>query len=102
MAAGTDTFRTILKIDSTKKVCKKRQGACANMASWTTNVGNERGEVVISVLIESESAIALQPMADDLVDRYSRAGKYCPLVLYMDRDCCSLDGLSKLNGLFAM
>ena len=91
-AAVTSTFGTILKIDSTKKVCKKLQGECANMASWTTNVGNERGEVVISVLTESESATALQPMADGLVDRYSRAGKPCPLVLYTDRDCCSLDG----------
>ena len=36
---------SILKIDSTKKLCKKFQGAVANTASWATNVGNERGEV---------------------------------------------------------
>jgi hypothetical protein len=36
------------------------QGSAANTASWATNVGNERGEVVISVLTESESIESLQ------------------------------------------
>ncbi|KAI0231538.1 hypothetical protein LSAT2_018107 [Lamellibrachia satsuma] len=49
-AAVTSTFGEILKIDSTKKVCMKLQGASVNMAAWATNVGNERGEVLISVL----------------------------------------------------
>ena len=49
-AAVTSTFGEILKIDSTKKVCRKLQGASVNMAAWATNVGNERGEVLISVL----------------------------------------------------
>ena len=43
----TSTFGSILKVDSTKKVCKKLQGTAANTASWATNVGNERGEVLI-------------------------------------------------------
>ena len=41
-------------MDSTKKVCKKLQGTAANTASWATNVGSERGEFVMSMLIESE------------------------------------------------
>ena len=100
-AAVTSTFGEILKIDSTKKVCRKLQGASVNMAAWATNVGNERGEVLITVLTESESAIGLQRMASGLVDRYCRSGKPRPLVLYTDRDCCTMEGLSKLNALFA-
>ena len=52
----TSTFGRIIKIDSTKKICRKLQGTSANMAVWATNVGNERGEVLITVLTESESA----------------------------------------------
>ncbi len=57
---------SILKIDSTKKICEKLQGECANTASWATNVGNERGEVVVSVLTDSESVSSLQELADGL------------------------------------
>ena len=42
LAAATSVYGTVLKIDSTKKVCKKLQGAAAGTASWATNVGNER------------------------------------------------------------
>ena len=42
LAAATSTHGSILKIDSTKKICSKLQGADANTASWATNVGNER------------------------------------------------------------
>lgn len=45
LAAATSIYGSILKIDSTKKICKKLQGAAANTATWATNVGNERGEV---------------------------------------------------------
>ena len=65
----TSTFGTILKIDSTKKVCIKLQGLYTNIVSWTTNMDNKEGEVIISVVPESESAVALQPMADSLGDR---------------------------------
>jgi len=53
-AAITSTGGSILKIDSTKKVCRKLAGAAAHTATWATNVGNERGEVLMSVLTESE------------------------------------------------
>jgi hypothetical protein len=55
LAADTSTHGSILKIDSTKKICKKLQDSDANSASWTMNVGNERGEILMSVLTSSEA-----------------------------------------------
>lgn len=71
LAAATSIHGSILKIDSTKKVCKKLLGVAAKSANWATNVGNERGEVVITVLTESESMVSLKRMADGLMDRYN-------------------------------
>ena len=48
LATCTAIFGNVLKIDSTKKVCKKLQGIAAGSASCCTNVGNEKGEVLIS------------------------------------------------------
>ena len=95
-ASITSTFGAILKIDSTKKVVKKLQGSAANSASWATNIGNERGEVLISVLTQSESIESLSNMANGLVDRYTKASVDPPILLYTDRDCCSQHGKSKL------
>ncbi len=97
LTAATSTYGSILKIDSTKKVCKKLQGAAANSASWATNVGNERGEVVVSILTESEGIEGLQKMADGLIERYQQAEIEPPHLLYTDRDCCSQSGPSKLQ-----
>ena len=44
----------MLKINSTMKVHKKLQGIAAASASQCNNIRNERGEVLISVLMESE------------------------------------------------
>ena len=101
-AAATSVFGRVLKIDSTKKVTKKLQGLEAGSASWMTNVGNERGEILLSVLTASESTVSLKPLADGLIKRYSLAKEPAPRVLYTDRDCCgSQEGGSKLNPLFA-
>ena len=70
LATCTSVFGNVLKIDSTKKVCKKLQGTAAGRASWCTNVGNERGEVLISVLTESEGMEGLRPMAKRLIGRF--------------------------------
>ena len=70
LATCTSIFGEVLKIDSTKKVCKKLQGTAAGSASWCTNVGNEKGEVLISVLTESEGLEGLRPMASGLIQRY--------------------------------
>lgn len=71
LAAATSVHGVILKIDSTKKICKKLLGSASKTANWATNVGNERGEIVISVLTESESKVSLQKMANGLMDRYN-------------------------------
>ena len=60
LAQATSVYGSVLKIDSTKKVCKKLQRLAADTANWDTNVRNERGKVVISVLTESESTDSLQ------------------------------------------
>ena len=86
LAAATSVYGSILKIDSTKKVCKKLQGVAAGSANWATNVGNERGEVVITVLTESESMVGLKKMADGLMDRYFVAQHepaMCAIILCM-------------------
>jgi hypothetical protein len=101
LAQLTSVYGSVLKVDSTKKVVKKLQGAAANTASWATNIGNERGEVVHSVITCSESSPSLQRMADGLVERYSRAGQPPPVLLYTDRDCCCRDGPSKYQLLFS-
>ena len=71
LATCTTIFGSVLKIDSTKKVCKKLQGSAAGSASWCTNVGNERGEALVSVLTESEGLEGLKSMADGLVKRFA-------------------------------
>ncbi len=91
----TRLMTVYLLLVSTKKICKKLQGAAANTASWATNVGNERGEVLISILTESEGSEGLRPMALGLMQRYRQAAVEPPLVLYTDGDCCSSSGPSK-------
>ena len=66
LATAMFIYGHILKIDSTK-VVKKLQGAAARTATWVTNVGNEQGEILISVVTESEGLLSLQPMANGLM-----------------------------------
>ena len=100
LAAATSIYGKVLKINSTKKITKKLQEAAANIAAWATNVGNEKGETVISVLTSSEDLSSLKPLADGLVRRYATAGVEPPVVMYMDRDCCSEQGPLRLKQLF--
>ena len=81
---------------------KKLAGLAMQTAAWATSVGNERGEVLTTVLTTSEAHDALEPMAAGLVARFSSAGKPPPKVLYTDRDCCCpRTGRSRLQQLFA-
>ena len=41
----TSTFSTVLKMDSTKRVVRKLSGSAKGTAAWSTNVGNEHGQV---------------------------------------------------------
>lgn len=74
LVAAMPVCRRILKIDSTK-VCRKLQGSAAGTASWATNVGNERGKVVASVLTDFEDVASLKELAEGLVRRYYNAGE---------------------------
>ncbi|KAJ8364716.1 hypothetical protein SKAU_G00135470 [Synaphobranchus kaupii] len=98
-ARVTSIFGSILKMDSTKKVTKKLAGFAADTAAWATNVGNEFGQVLISVLTSAEGE-GLLPMAAGLMQRYRIAGVAPPQLMYVDRDCCSSVGGSKTAAAF--
>ena len=51
------------------------------------NVGNEFGQVLISVLTVSEGS-GLRNMASGIIRRYKLAGVPPPVLMYTDRDCC--------------
>ena len=69
-------------------------GDIEKSASWATNVSNEFGELLNTVFTVNESE-GLEAMAQGLVKRYKDASEDPPLVLYVDRDCCSKDGQPK-------
>ncbi len=81
-------------------VTKKLAGAAAGTAAWCTNVGNEYGQVLVSVLTAGEGQ-ALDNMAAGLVKRYREAGEAPPKVMYVDRDCCSQHGPCRVKAMFA-
>nr|XP_029513434.1 uncharacterized protein LOC115127957 isoform X1 [Oncorhynchus nerka]XP_029513435.1 uncharacterized protein LOC115127957 isoform X1 [Oncorhynchus nerka] len=95
-ARVTSIFGSILKMDSTKKVTKKLAGT----AAWATNVVNEYGQVLITVLTDSEGE-GLLDMAAGLQQRYSRSGVAPPKLLSVDRDCCTLMGKGKKAAMFS-
>ena len=75
---------------------KKLAGHAAGTATWATNVGNEDGQVLMSVLTCKEG-FGLGAMCRGLVNRYAAAGVDPPKILYVDRDCC---GNSYLHAMF--
>ncbi|CAL8406944.1 unnamed protein product [Arctogadus glacialis] len=96
-ASITSLFGQVLKMDSTKKIVRKLAGQARSTASWATNVGNEHGHVLMSVLTASEGW-GLMKMAEGLVRRYKDAGVPPPEILYVDRDCCGNSHLLKIFG----
>nr|XP_021326567.1 uncharacterized protein LOC101885087 [Danio rerio] len=95
----TSTHGSILKMDSTKKITKKLAGTARGTGLWLTSVGNEFGQVLISVLTAQEGA-GLDRMVDGLVRRYQEAGVDPPAVLYVDCGCCTDVGETKLKARF--
>lgn len=55
-AYSTSVFGRTLKMDSTKRTVRKHAGDSVGTASWATNVGNEKGQVLMSVMIVNEGA----------------------------------------------
>ncbi|XP_028296831.1 uncharacterized protein LOC114458609 isoform X2 [Gouania willdenowi] len=94
------TFGKVLKYDSTRKICKKLAGEGKGTADWCTNVANELGQILMSVLTCEESLDKIRPMAEGLMTRYKRAGEAPPELMYVDRGCCRVHGVSSLEQLF--
>ena len=77
-------------------MAKKLSGHASRTAEWVTNVGNEHGQVLVSVLTAKEGS-GLSKMAGGLMKRYKNASVDPPVLLYVDRDCC----YGKSKALFA-
>lgn len=90
---------TFLSLCVCLQVTKKLAGTAADTAAWVTNVGNEHGQVLVSVLTAGEGE-GLLPMAAGLMERYRLAGVAPPQLMYVDRDCCSSFGGSKTAAMF--
>ncbi|XP_030268423.1 uncharacterized protein LOC115579081 [Sparus aurata] len=99
-ASITSTFGSILKMDSTKKITKKLAGHGKGTALWVTSLGNEVGQILISVLSVLEGP-GLSTMASGIMQRYHQAAVPPPVLLYVDCGCCVSDGMSKLQTTFA-
>ena len=69
-------------------MAKKLSGYASRTAEWLTNVGNEHGQVLVSVLTAKEGS-GLSKLAGGLMKRYKDASVDPPVLLYVDRDCCS-------------
>ena len=78
-------FSTVRKIDSIKKRMRKLTGMEEGCAKWMTNVRNEWGKILVTVLTDSESTRSLQPMANGLVTRFERRQRENSLLLHLDR-----------------
>ena len=61
-----------------------------------TNIGNEHGQVLVRVLTAKEGS-GLSKMDGGLMKQYKNASVDPPVLLYVDRDCCS----GKSKALFA-
>ncbi len=81
------------------QITKKLAGTARATGLWLTSVGNEYGQVLISVLTAQEGA-GLDTMVDGLVKRYRQAGVDPPAVLYVDCGCCTEVGETKLKTRF--
>ncbi|KAL1006489.1 hypothetical protein UPYG_G00073010 [Umbra pygmaea] len=91
----TSVFGCVLKMDSTKKVTKKRASAASGTSAWCTNVGNEHSQVLVSVLTAAEGH-SLDPMAAGLMKHYQEAS---PKGMYVDIDCCSQHGQTRVKAM---
>ncbi|XP_069545914.1 uncharacterized protein [Brachyistius frenatus] len=71
-------------MDSTKKVTKKLASTASDTAAWVTSVGNEHGQVLMSVLTCSEGSEGLSRMAAGLTRRHQHAEARGHLVVRLD------------------
>ena len=81
------------------QVANKLAGHATGTAAWATNVGNEHGQVLMSVLTAAEGA-GLMEMAAGIQRRYETVGQSSPTLMYVDQDCCSSTGDSAVTWTF--
>ena len=79
-ASAMAVFGTVLKTDSIKYRMRKLKGMEVGCAKWMTNVRNERGKILVTVLTDSESTRSLQPMENGLVKSFQFLVYYIQLV----------------------
>lgn len=77
------------------KITKKLAGHGKGTALWVSSIGNEVGQILMSVLAVQEGP-GLDRMARGVMERYRRAGVPPPVLLYVDCGCCVSEGTSKL------
>ncbi|XP_016115134.1 uncharacterized protein [Sinocyclocheilus grahami] len=68
------------------------------MNPW--NLVNKHGQVLVSVLTAAEGH-RLDAMAAGLMKCYRKAGEAAPKRMYVDRDCCSQHGQSRVKVMFS-
>ncbi len=73
------------------QIIKKITGTAGKTAAYLTNVGNEHGQILNSVVTAGEGA-GLELLAQGIVQRYQAANVEPPAVIYVDRDCCVTSG----------
>lgn len=64
-------------------------------------MANELGQILTSVLTCEESLDKMRPMAEGLMERYRRADEAPPELMYVDRGCCRIQGVSSVEQLFS-
>ena len=64
---------------------------------WATNVGNDHGQVIMSVLTTGEGQ-GIVNLINRLMCRYREASVPPPGILYVDRDCCGTASVLKYFG----
>ena len=62
---------------------------------WFTNVGNEHGQMITSVLTASEDS-GIRPLIDCIVKGYADAQVTPPEILNVDRDCCGSSPIQRM------
>lgn len=78
------------------QITKKLAGTAKGTELRLTSVGNEYGQILISVLTAQEGA-GLDVMAADLVKTYQQAGVDPSVALFVDCGCCTETGETKLQ-----
>ena len=69
-------------------MAKKLAGESRETATWATNVGNEDGQALMSVLTCQEGYLGLTQMVEGIINRYTTARVPPPEVLYADKEWC--------------